>query len=52
MGNSASVGNEEYALSSSIAKDSDITIPPPADVIGWAMVTIWIYLIRKFYIVC
>jgi hypothetical protein len=60
MGNSASVGNEEFALSSSVAaaaaaaaatsKDGDETIIPPKDVVVWAMVTIWTYLIRKLCI--
>jgi hypothetical protein len=56
MGNSASVGNDEFELSSSVAaaaaaattsKDGDETIIPPKDVVVWAMVTIWTYLIRK-----
>jgi hypothetical protein len=57
MGNSASVGNEEFELSSSVAaaaaaatKDDDETIIPPKDVVVWAMVTIWTYLIRKLCI--
>jgi hypothetical protein len=56
MGNSASVGNDEFELSSSVAaaaaatKDDDETIIPPKDVVVWAMVTIWTYLIRKLCI--
>ena len=55
MGNSASVGNDEFELSSAVAaattsKDGDETIIPPKDVVVWAMVTIWTYLIRKLCI--
>jgi hypothetical protein len=46
-------GNEEYALDYSVADDgndddgAENTTIPPVDVVVWAMVTIWMYLIRK-----